>query len=876
MNLMSIKPKHLWRWRVAALLAANAPLAWAQSMVADAEPVPVAPRRGAAPVLREVVVVGVRASLASAQDTKREQLDIVDSVVADDITKLPDFSVSDALQRVTGLQIARDRGDGTGLTIRGLTQVQTTLNGREVFTAGTGRTLDFADMAAETVARIDVYKTSSAEHIEGGVGGLVDVRTRRPFDFKGRELVGSARLVHGDLADRDTGQFSVLASDRWKTAAGEFGALVNFSLQDRAFREDQKSTGNPQSRTDLLAGQAVFAPNGTSESISLGNRKRSAANLVLQWRPTANLELHAEGSYMAFETRQDSYQVNVLAAPGFVPGSVALFPGTQDVSRITWANAPVSVLSFARDTLDVNKQVAVGANWSGRALTLSSDVSYTQSSSSLFFSGLTLGATAANFTQDLSTRVPGSGVSGSNLLAPANLQYSGIPYRYRSFDGDQLTAQLDAEYDLPNHWINSLLAGLRYARRGAGNAAGLIVADVALTGRPVADLSQFAVANPYDFFAGSTSIRNYLVGNLDTARDAAGLRSAFGIATPIPASANPLSLWDIGEETQAAYLMARFATSSRPLDGNFGLRVVQTRERVAGFQSVPASGAVVPIKVDSRYTDYLPSVNLRYQLSPGLYLRAAASRTLTRPNFDQLSPSLTLVPNSINPLLNQGSAGNPDLRPIRADNLDLAVEKYINKNTALYATGFLKKVDGFVGTLSKPEVIDGASYQVTRPQNSAAADIRGLELGYQQFYDFLPGWLSGLGLQANYTYVDSETADRALGEKVPLQNLSKHSLNLIGMYEKGRVSARLAYNWRDKFLSGVSQIVGVGALPIYTRAYGWLDASLSYRVSDKISLTIAGTNLLGTMRSSYYGVETRPQSNWINDTQISLGLSARF
>jgi TonB-dependent receptor len=204
------------------------------------------------------------------------------------------------------------------------------------------------------------------------------------------------------------------------------------------------------------------------------------------------------------------------------------------------------------------------------------------------------------------------------------------------------------------------------------------------------------------------------------------------------------------------------------------------------------------------------------------------------------------------------------------------VERYFNKNTAVHLTGFLKKVDGFVTTVSSPEVVDGVAYQVSRPQNSAAADIKGFELGYQQFYDFLPAWLSGLGLQANYTYVDSETLDRTLGEKVALQNLSKHSVNLIGMYEKGRLSARLAYNWRDKFLSGVTNIVGVGALPIYTKAYGWLDASLSYRFSEKISFVIAGTNLLGTMRSSYYGVETRPQSNWINDTQVSVAVTARF
>ena len=202
----------------AALSATGAPDAWAQEGAPAADDkVP----------LSRIVVIGQRASLATAQAIKREQPGIVDSVVADDIIKLPDFSVTDALQRVTGVQILRDRGEGGGVTVRGLTQMETTLNGREVFTAGTGRSLDFADIPAELVAGIDVYKTSSAEHIEGGIGGLVDLRTRRPFDFAGRQLAASARLVHGDLVQRDAPQFAALASQRWSLAgAGEFGAQL--------------------------------------------------------------------------------------------------------------------------------------------------------------------------------------------------------------------------------------------------------------------------------------------------------------------------------------------------------------------------------------------------------------------------------------------------------------------------------------------------------------------------------------------------------------------------------------------------------------------------------------------------------------------------
>jgi TonB-dependent receptor len=453
-----------------------------------------------------------------------------------------------------------------------------------------------------------------------------------------------------------------------------------------------------------------------------------------------------------------------------------------------------------------------------------------------------------------------------------------MAYRTLPFAGNLSAAKLDGDYALSGSFIKSISAGFRYAKRNAGNAPGLIFADAPVTGISAADKPSYIMANPaQDFLGGEgSSIGNYMVGNLDAARDATALRNAFGITAPIPSAGSPLGVWGISEETQAGYLKSEFEAKSFPLDGNIGLRAVQTVEQVTGSQSAPSSGTVQPIHINSTDMDFLPSLNLRYQLLKGLYLRAGVSKSITRQNFDQLSPSLTLIRNTVTPSLNQGRAGNPALKPIRSDNLDLAVEKYFNPTTSVYITGFLKQVDGFVTTVSSPEVHDGFTYQVSRPQNGAAATINGFEVGYQQFYDFLPSWLSGFGMQANYTYIDSETPSSILGQKVPLQNLSKHSYNLVGMYEKGPFSARVAYNWRDTFLSGITNVVGVGALPAYTRGYGWLDASIGYRINDHFTFTIEGMNLLNTLRSSYYGVETRPQSVWVNDTQVGATMTVRF
>ena len=482
-----------------------------------------------------VLVAGKRASLISAQDIKRERIGIVDAVVAEDITRMPDISVTDALQRITGVQILRDRGEGAGVAIRGLTQMETTLNGREVFTAGTGRNLDFADIPAELLAGIDVYKTSSADLPEGGVGGTIDLRTRRPFDFSGRQVAGSVRMIHGDLVKRTQPQLSFLASDRRATAVGEAGLLVSLAHQKRAWREDQKSAGNPVTRTDIVPGQRVVVPNGTTETTSTGGRERNAGAFVLQWRPDRALELYAEGNYAEFKTTQDSHQINVTASPTFVAGTPVLFPGTNDLQRITWTNAPLSVLSFARDTTDRTRQLALGGRWTGAALTVSADLSRTSSSDYLFYAGPDLAGTAASFTQDVSTKIPATGVAGTNLLDPATYRYTDVTYRTRPYHGSLTAARLDGTYRLAQPFFRTVSAGVRLARRGAGNAPGQIVADAAADPLKAPDKAGYLRPNPYgDFFAGEdvSGIGSFLVGNLSTARDAPGLRNAFGITAP--------------------------------------------------------------------------------------------------------------------------------------------------------------------------------------------------------------------------------------------------------------------------------------------------------------------------------------------------------
>ena len=303
--------------------------------------------------------------------------------------------------------------------------------------------------------------------------------------------------MHGDLAAKSAGQFSLLFGNRASTGVGEVGMLLNLVLQDRAWREDIKGTGTPmlcsagnappRCNVDLVAGQAIVAPSSTSESTNFGRRRRSAASLMLGWRPSTALEIYGEAHFAELRTKQDTQQINVGpifsgtgSSSSFDPASVALFPGTNDVQRVTWTDAPISILSFARDTIDRTRQLAAGAIWSDGPLRLTADLSHTRSLNHLFFSGTTLAATAARFTHDLSGTVPGTAITGTDLLGPGELPLRRLNYRIRPLRGSLLAARLDGEWQLDSGALDRITFGWRQARREANNAPNLIFGDVAV------------------------------------------------------------------------------------------------------------------------------------------------------------------------------------------------------------------------------------------------------------------------------------------------------------------------------------------------------------------------------------------------------------
>jgi len=859
---------------------------------------------GSAPT--DIVVTGVRASLQSAQNIKRNASSIVDSIVAEDIGKLPDNNATEALQRITGVQVSRDVGEGGSIAIRGLPQVETTLNGRETFTAGGGRTFNLEDLPAELIGRIDVYKTPTADLIEGGLGGTVDVRTHLPFDFAGSTISATLRNNYADRIKKSEPMASLLVSDRWQTGIGEIGVLAAISYQERSYRQDLDSTGAPTPRipgkaSEIDPTRTVFAPNGNYQVLITGNRQRIGANAALQWRPASNLEFSLEGQYQRFRTNQQQYSVNIpTAGSAYIPGTVSYFGSTNDVSEASFSNQIITAGGTERDLLDVNKQLALKGKWTSGNFTLTGDGTYTKSQSDLWYTELDLVTHAPVYVQHAGTNPPSSSTPGFDLSNLSNYTVGGLTRNENHYVGHEWAGRLDGEYKFENSFLTAIDVGFRYADRTVAQE------------NPVRYVAQTAATNPNlypglfsanqfgDFYSGVGSgldfQRNYpyaIPNNLTNGFN--GVVTALGVAKPDPNSvSNQLAGFAADEKSYAGYVMAKFNFND-VVDGNIGVRWVRTEDSINGFQlrthpvtvnnvttyTPDIPNVVIPVTVDNAYNKWLPSANVRFHLTDKLQLRLAGSQTLTRPDFSQLSPAVTVVSGQL-----AASSGNPNLSPITSTNADVSLEWYFGKSSSLYIAGFYKRVKGFIFTRATPEqTIDGTPhYTVSLPVNSGPGTVKGIEIGYQQFFDFLPGALSGLGVQANYTYADSKAPTSLAGFIAPLTQLSKDSFNVAAIYEKYGVSARVAYNYRSSFLSSIlagAYVPPVGApvsytFPTYTKGYGWLDASLNVDVGKHFTLTFDAQNILRTQIQQYYAVATQPGQFTIDDRQFMVGVRIKY
>lgn len=865
--------------------------------------------------LEEVIVSGVRQSVESAIAIKQESLQISDSIVAEDIGKLPDNSVAEALQRVPGVQIARARGDASLVLIRGLPNVVTTINDRQIFTT-TGRGVALADIPADLLKQVDVYKTQTADMYSGGLVGAINVDLRRPFDFEDFAVAGALRGIYSENTEDIDPIASALISNRWNVGDGEFGAMLSVSHQSKNYQEANTFDGTydrieppNQPPTPDDPGDDILRPFVIGSIYTLGETQRDSANLSLQWRPNERATFHFDGFYVKYE---EDYELNFwIPLPGIQVDSYTLKSGSNVAQ--TWNSSNIFTLTsnqaFARES--ETYQLAFGGEWElSDRLALRSDIAYTSSTADnrgvILDTGFIAPRLEVDFSQNgaSNARVLNADGSAFDVTDSSHYWLEQLFDQRDAQEGDDVTFRADLDYTRDGAFSKisgGIQVGKRTAENRAANGGGIhrnlfappgvdnlvFVDDVeARTGR-----AGIQALSPDDILEGDRNLwtRQWFIADRDfLLNNTPEIRELFYLSPEDPPD-DPGRFFNDEEKTYAAYLQTgfEFDLGGVPVDGVLGVRYVKIDSELNGFVFSNTGGGDVrtPVSIAKSDDAVLPSLNMRFKFRDDLFLRFSASETMVRPNFADLNPATVLT--APGPTLpGQGSGGNPDLDSQKALNGDLTLEWYFGQGGLLSGGVFYRDIENYVQIFSATERIGNQDFEVSRPRGTDAT-LKGVELSYTQFFDMLPGFLSGFGTQLNYTLVDSEAntpdlrTDPVTFRKADVTNVSDDSYNIILIYEQYGVSARLAYNWRSDYIESYNQS---GAQPpaVVVKDAAQMDFSLGYDINEHLTIQFDATNLLDRPVLNYFGSTSSedaylyPRDVRSNDRTFSLGIRARL
>ncbi|MFV0625266.1 TonB-dependent receptor [Sphingomonas sp. ac-8] len=864
-------------------------------------------------------MTGLRRSLESAQALKRDAPQIVDAVVAEDIGKLPDNNASEALARITGVQVNRGSDEAGGVQVRGLPDLTTTFNGREVFTAEM-RNVALQDFPAGALAGLEVYKSTTADQIEGGIAGLINVRSRRPFDFDGLEVAGAVRGTYGDQAKKYDPNFNVLVTDRWETGIGEIGALVNVSYTQLHYLTSSRYiNGNivsPGENQPVDGPRDFVLPESAGVYYDRGKRWRPSVNGSLQWRPAHNVEIYVDGLFQGARTNveNDFVGLNLVSDNPRLSNIVrnGEVPNTLDSVTVTPDFANGRGIDFSRSTRAGRTntyQGAIGGTWEiDERATLTTDFAYTDTRATYIDHNIDYApatAQSADIVFDVGGKDGGPQLSipGFDALNPDNFIMRGLWDRRSLAKGKGIQWRTDLKLQTELPVITQLDVGFRYTDRDARLRSGGRYATLRSLRIPLSQLPGAEDGGPiHAGFRGSDAqpfrqwwapSRDAIFGNIDAIRDLAREGLA-GIGTPaaleelaryqsdIPAYvAN--EKFDAIERSYAVYGQVHygFDVGTIPVDGIVGARIVNTTTSATGIGLV--DNVLTPATSRQNYVDVLPSASFRARLTDQLQLRLSATETRSRPNFNQLSPALTYSVGDTTPI--RGNSGNIDLQPVQSTNYDVSLEWYFSNTGSLTGAIFRRDVQGFITNLNVPITIPDVGQVIfNRPENGGKGRLQGVEVAFQTFFDFLPGWLSGFGTQLNTTYIDaSQALPAALGEAgqdSDIPGVSKWSYNAVAIYEKGPVSARLAYNWRSRVTNFFAtdddgQLIGGE----FNRPIERLDFSLSVDALKALTLTFDVSNITGTPFRALRAATNLPDVSYPRDVRYEsrvFALGARF
>lgn len=938
--------------------------------------------------LEEVVVTGRRQALENADERKRNSESIIDSVLADDAGKLPDNSITEVLQRVPGITISRwgdpdhFQAEGTGVQVRGLSGVAGRVNGREVVSANGAHGLSFSDVTPELMAGVDVYKSATADLIEGGSAGQIDLRTKMPLDFDGLTAQVSGNGEYGDFREETSPTVSALVSNVWDTGIGRIGALVDYAYGEYASRNDFVAI-EPYYRT-RVGTQDRYIPGGFDYGTNEYDRTRRGIYGALQWQVNENLEFaqtYWQSKYEQDTVAQKIFMVskrlsvnpdgnNVFDEGGALRSSDSLYlynPVNLGVPGGTFgAGGTTGIGHRDSDTRDIStsfKLKSATGRWALRGAFQAVDSEANVFSYDIF---PTIPFAASGFGMDLRGEFPVINMppdTQTRLQDPNEYTYNATMDHLEHNEAELRAFNLDFDYSLSEEgFFRSVQVGGRYADRSETDQSSGYnwqALGVDWNGYPPVSFAEgregdFEGAVFENFFRNKVALPgNVLMPSLTMARraDLLGDHELYGNPLQTGIQIRPWETADFDLTNKAAYAMVRFADDTGifgiPYKGNVGLRYVQLEHESKGFFHVnprtfvdPSSGltyslleSTVPLQGGRTSKELLPAINVQFSPAEDVRLRFAYNETMDLAPIRDLRANGSLDIQFVEQSGGGATAtvrewsltlGSPDLKPVMSQNYDISAEWYAKPGTTLHVDFFHKNIDNWLVYNSTTEATElplanGATTVVpvsfnTVSNSTETAKVRGVEIGVRTYFDMLPGAFSGLGIDANYTYIDSENPGDVYYDingqphnDAPLVGLSKNAYNIALLYDYGIWSARLAYNWRSDYLLSVNANGSNGwynyysastaanvncalpasttcdfidiALPVFSSDYGQLDFGVTVRPSKTWYASLQVANLTNTIQESEFGGYPggRYNRNWFTtDRQVNLGLGYSF
>ncbi|WP_241213527.1 TonB-dependent receptor [Sphingomonas sp. ABOLE] len=707
-------------------------------------------------------------------------------------------------------------------------------------------------LPAEFVANIDVVKTPTSDMTEGALGGNIDVRTFRPFDV-GNKVTANLRGTYTTQTEKVKPNATLIGSH---TFGDSFGILVGAQYWGKAVRNDRfmnfgwnKDKYLTDAQGKLPAG--LYTPTRTRPTIETEDRKRISGIVSAQWRPTPELETSLDVLATRLDVAYDEFGMDIYPDD---PGTV-IQPGYK-ISGTTVTGATINNVRFMasreyslnrHDLLTIGlKQswnhdrfhVTANLNWSSAHSFHPSNAEGTVRSRAFLTAPLTYDASGGyKVLPTLTTPV--------DLTNPANYKlYTFNIAPKNSKDWDKF-ARLDTAYDVGG-FLRKVAVGAEYHWRKRDYWR----RDYNITpaaGTPLTSLGAGAYQQlPYDDFLSGVSgnlPRTFLVPVT------AGYYNALfndTIANAPLTAGDKASLFKTTEKTASAYARLDYGTMLGGVDilGNVGIRYVHTDQNATGY--LRTGNNTSPVAYPKTFNDWLPSFNLKAELTSTLVARFAASRVLTRPNVTDSAPRITVSTDAPT-----AGGGNPQLLPFLATQFDGGLEWYFNPRGALTGAVFYKAMDDYITAQNVNIDIPGRGTVLLSTQvNGGNAKVYGVEAGYNQVFTFLPAPFDGLGMQASYTHTSVKANYTAGARPIvdQLIGLSKNSFNVVGFYEKGPLATRLSYVWRDRYLSGTGSTTQA---PSYTAPFGTLDGSISYKLLPNVQLSVEAINLSGAKLYTY-------------------------